>query len=259
MVLAGSKNMSGAAILACEAVFRSGTGILLLGFPESLRAVYKDVLPEAMTLELPETPGHTLAKKADTLILENAESCDVLIIGPGLSENAETIQLIWEIIFSVHKPVVLCADGISALTKGIEVMRSREDENFVSEYLTRKHNELILVLNDGEVKKIAKALKIDAKLMDAETIAEKLGCTVVLTGKQTVIATNTGDTIITRLGGPERATNDSSNILASVIGSFVAQNPEKHLEAIATAVYLFMSAAGNIRDLAQAIRKAEEV
>ena len=274
MVLAGSKNMSGAAMLACEAVFRSGTGILLLGFPESLSTIYKGVLPEAMTLELPESPGHTLAKKADTLILENAESCDVLIVGPGLSENAETIQLIWEVIFTVSKPVVLCADGIVAFTKGIEVMRSKEDETFMNEYLAKRHNELILVLNKGDAKKLAKALKIDIKLSSVEILAAKLDCTIVLTGEQTIIATNTGDTIITRLEGPEHVTDDSNSILTSIIGSFVAQNPGKHSEGIATAVYLHdlatklaststgkkhILASDVIRYLGEAIKQAEEI
>jgi len=283
MVIAGSRGMSGAAILLCEAVFRSGTGILLLGFPESLKAVYKGVLPEAMTLELPETPGHTLAKKADTLILENAESCDAVILGPGLSSNAETIQLIWELVFSLKKPIVLDADGLTALAKGIEVMRTREDEAFMLEYLASRPNELIITPHPGEAAKLATALKLDKKYTNtyiehhkeevAPILAEKLRCTVVLKGYHTVIATNTGETIITRVGGPELATAGSGDVLSGVIGSFVGQNPDKHLEAVATAVYLHAKAgeiakekigersviaSDIIRYLPIAIKKAEE-
>jgi len=283
MVLAGSKGMSGAAILTCEAVFRSGTGILVLGFPEGLKGIYKDVLPEAMTLELPETPGHTLAKKADTLILDNVNSCDVVIIGPGLSGNAETIQLIWELIFSIEKPIVLDADGILAFAKGIEVMRTHESEHFMHEYLARRTNELIITPHPGEAAKLCGALKLSKKYTNkyidenkdevASILAEKLACTVVLKGHHTVIATNTGGVIITRVGGPELATAGSGDVLSGVIGSFMGQNPDKHLEALATAVFLHAKAgelakekvgersviaSDIVRYLPRAIKNAEE-
>lgn len=255
MILAGSKGMSGAAILTCEAVFRSGTGILVLGFPEGLKGIYKGVLPEAMTLELPETPGHTLAKKAETLILDNAKSCDVVIIGPGMSQNAETIQLIWELIFAIKKPIVLDADGLTAFAKGIEVMRVHEDETFMNEYLAKRPNELIITPHPGEAAKLAHALKLDKKFTNkyveqhkaemAQILAEKLNCTVVLKGYQTVVVKNTGETVITRVGGPELATAGSGDVLSGIIGSFIGQNPGKHLEAITTAVYLH-SKAGEI-------------
>jgi NAD(P)H-hydrate epimerase len=55
-VLAGSAGLTGAAILTCEAIFRSGTGLLVLGFPEGLRSIYKEIIPEAMTLPLRKRP-----------------------------------------------------------------------------------------------------------------------------------------------------------------------------------------------------------
>lgn len=283
MVLAGSRGMSGTAILTCEAVFRSGTGILILGFPESLKTAYKEVLPTAMTLELPETPSQSLAKRADTLILENARSCDVVVMGPGLSCNAETIQLIWELIFAIDKPIVLDGDGISALAQGIAVMRSRENDAFVTQYFADKHGELIITPSLGEAAKLVQAFKIDKKFTNkyveahneeiAQLLATKLCCTVVLKGQHPVVATKTGETIITRTGGSGHVTQSSSDVLSSVIGSFVGQNPTKQLEAIATAVYLH-SKAGElakekvgersviasdiIRYLPAAIKKAEE-
>lgn len=283
MIFAGSKNMAGAAMLACEAVFRSGTGILLLGFPSSLKAIFSGVLSDAMMLELPETPSHTISKKADETALEHANSCDVTIIGPGLSENAETVQLIWELVFGIKKSVILCEDGIRAFTRGIIVMRSREDENFMTNYLQTKHGELVLVVTEGELLKLAAALKTDkeylpkgnnTKLIQLVSIlAEKLACTIVLASANSQITTNTGVTIITRQKGSEVVTDNSTGVLASIIGSFMAQSPEKHIEAIATAVYLHglaaklageeqdrtdISTSDILRYLPKAIKKAEE-
>jgi NAD(P)H-hydrate epimerase len=259
MILAGSKHKTGIAMLICEAVFRSGTGVLVLGFPESLKGIYKGVLPEAMTLELPETPGHTLSKKAENLILDNANSCDVSIIGPGLSTNAETVQLVWELLFTLKKPVVLADDGVAAFIKGLEVMRAHESEEFMVDYLGGRKNELIILMTTGEATKLAKILQIGPYTRELATIlAEKLNCTVILQAKDIEIATNTGDYIITPQGASEQPTANSGDILSGVIGSFIGQNPEKQLEGIATAVYLYTKSAGNIRNLPKVIRESEE-
>jgi len=248
LIIAGSKGSTGTAILTCEAVFRSGTGILLLGFPESLKSFYKDVLPEAMTLELPETPGHTLSRKAKNLILENVRSCDVTIIGPGLSTNAETIGLIWEVIFDITKPVVVDADGLIALIKGIEVMRARECEEFVTEYFKKRPNLMVITADAGELSKLARALKLDKKYTNryielhkeefAPMIAQKLSCYAVIKGLQTVMAAPEGQIIVNRIDTPNINMASADDVLSGVVVSFMGQNPDKPLEAISTAIFL---------------------
>jgi NAD(P)H-hydrate epimerase len=281
MVLAGSRNMTGAAILTCEAIFRSGTGIILLGYPKSLRYVYKDFMPEAMTLELPETPSHSLSKAAKDEIISNAKSCDVLVIGPGLSQNAETIQLIWEIVFETTKAIVLDADGLTALAMGIKVIKSKESEEYLKDFFAKRKSELILTPHPGEASKLCAALGLDKKYTNkyiemnkkeiAPILADLLSCTVVLKGHDTTIAYQE-KTIVNRVGGPELATAGSGDVLSGIVGSFVGQNPTNHFEAITTAVYLHglsgklakdkfsersLMASDIIRFLPQAIKIAE--
>lgn len=286
-LLAGSKGMTGAAILACEAVFRSGTGILTLGFPETIKEVYRNILPEAMTLPLSSTPSGSVAKKAHDEILDQIKSCDVVIIGPGLSTNAETIQLVWELIYEIDKPIVLDADGLTAYSKGIEVIRSKESLLFLDEYLLKKKGELILTPHAGEAEKIIKAGKFDefkGKKTDTKYIelhkreigpilAKKLHAIVILKGHETVIADPEEGIVINRVGGPELATAGTGDVLSGIIGSFVAQNKDKMFEAICTAVYLHglagkiakdkigersVIASDIIRYLPEAIKKSEE-
>lgn len=250
LVLAGSKGMSGAAILTCEAIFRSGTGILTLGFPDKLKGVYKEILPEAMTLPLPSTLSESLSKRGEAEILEQAKSHDVVVIGPGLSTNAETIQLVWELIFKLEKPIVLDTDGLTAMAKGIEVMRTHETEEFMDEYFKKLKSPLIITPHPGEAAKIINAAKfpelkktkpeyiVSHKEEVASLISEKLGIYTVLKGHDTVIAEPLGNVIINRVGGPELATAGTGDVLSGIIGSFIGQNPEKLLKALSTAVYL---------------------
>jgi NAD(P)H-hydrate epimerase len=252
LVLAGSKGMSGAAILTCEAVFRSGTGILLLGFPESLKSIYAEILPEAMTLPLPETLSQSLAKKSEKMIKEQARSCDVVIIGPGLSSNAETVHLVWQLIFEIEKPIVLDADGLTALAKGIEVMRSKEKLAFMVDFFRKKVGELVLTPHPGEALKIINAIKpielvkqkITADYIEknkekiAPIISSYLNAITILKGHDTVITDSMGKTVINKVGGPELATAGAGDVLSGIVGSFIGQNPKQIFEACCTAVYL---------------------
>ncbi len=259
LVIAGSKNMVGSAILTCEAVFRSGTGILLLGFPESLKNIYKDILPEAMTLSLPETPALTLSQKAKDDIVAQSDACDVVIIGPGLSQNSETVQLIWQLIFAIEKPIVLDADGLEALAKGIEVIKSKENNDFLINYFNKKTGSLIITPHPGEAYKLFQAIKPDEfkdikvtpdyieknKKVIVPIIAHYLNCLVVLKGHDTIICQPNGETVINKIGGPELATSGSGDVLSGIIGSFVGQNSKQIFAASCTAVYLH-GAAGEI-------------
>jgi hydroxyethylthiazole kinase-like uncharacterized protein yjeF len=287
LVLAGSKGMTGAAILASEAVFRSGTGILTLGFPDRLKEFYKDLLPEAMTLALPSTLSDSLSKKGHDAITEQAKSCDVALVGPGLSTNAETVQLIWDLIFELEIPIVLDADGINALATGIEVMRKKESEEFMTDFFKEIKSCLILTPHPGEAHRILKAInnesynpkKFTAEYIEkhkpeiAQFISKSIGCITILKGHDTAIA-DKERVIVNKVGGPELATAGTGDVLSGIIASFIAQNPNKMFEAAATAVYLHglsgaiakdkssersVVASDVIRFLPEAIKKAEEL
>jgi NAD(P)H-hydrate epimerase len=284
LVLAGSKGMTGAAILTCEAVFRSGTGILLLGFPKSLKQIYKEILPEAMTLELPETPSISISKKAEPEILDQAKASDMVVIGPGMSTNAETIQVIWQLLFEIEKPIVLDADGLTAFAKGIEVLRTKESIDFMRDYLKKIKNALVITPHPQEAARIINAAKFDEyKKVKADYIekhkeeiapfmANHFNAIVVLKGHNTVIAEPNGRVVVNRGGGPELATAGSGDVLSGIVGSFIGQNPKQIFEAICTAVYLHglsgqiskekvgersVLASDVIRYLPEAIKRAE--
>ncbi len=257
LVIAGSRGMTGAALLTCEAAFRSGTGILTLAFPEELKIAYKDILPEAMTLPLPQTHSGSLSKSAKEEIIEQAKISDVVVIGPGLSENSETVQLVWEVLSEIKKSMVIDADGLKALAHGIEAIRSKKGIEAVEEYFQNIEPKIILTPHPGEAGKIIKALGFDKrnyekasyidkhKAAAAKIISEHLNCHTVLKGYNTVIVSQKGQIIEDKVGGPELATAGTGDVLSGMIGSFWAQNPQKAFKATATAVYLH-SLAGKI-------------
>lgn len=285
LVIAGSRGMAGAAALTLEAAYRAGAGMVTLGFPEGLVAVYKKILPEAMTLSLPETPGGTLSAKAKDKILENVSDFDCVVIGPGLSQNAETQQLVWEIFFEIKKPIILDADGLNAISLGFKVIKGAKKAGDIIEFLKGRKEPTVITPHAGEMLRIIKAIrgrgeyqKITSEYIDknkaeiAGFVAEQLGFITVLKGHETVIAKN-DRLVINKTGNPGMATAGAGDVLSGIIGTFVSQNLKRIFEATSTAVYIHglagdiasqkigersVIASDIIKYLPDAIKKAEK-
>ncbi|MFA5374026.1 MAG: NAD(P)H-hydrate dehydratase, partial [Candidatus Omnitrophota bacterium] len=117
-ILAGSAGLSGAAVLCAKAALRSGAGLVTLGIPASLNGpIIKIKPPEVMTLPLPETKEISLSPAAYNKIKEFSRKTDIIAIGPGLSQNKATQELILKVIAGIDKPMVIDADGLNSLVK----------------------------------------------------------------------------------------------------------------------------------------------
>lgn len=252
-IIAGSARKANHPIQVCEAVFRSGTGIITLGFPEKIKGVYQDFLPEAMMLPLDSTPSDSLSQKAKIKIMEQALVSDATIIGPGISENAETTHLAWELITEIKGNIIVTTDALLAFIKGLKVMRDKEDQEYLSDYFkNRVKGKITLVLNMAELTKLAKTLKVleSLDLKKISTAKEKkdtlteivkmTGVSLVL-NDQDIIFINPQKIIITP-GLSVVASAHKNEILAAITTSFIGQNPEKPESATTTAVYLYSTA-----------------
>ena len=125
LVLAGSKGLTGAAALCCTSALRAGAGAVVLGTPEPVYPILARKLTEAMVFPLPATSAGTLSLAALDAIREKLSWADVLVIGPGLSLNSETQQLILKILLEYRGKVLIDADGLNALAvHGISKLRS---------------------------------------------------------------------------------------------------------------------------------------
>lgn len=241
LILAGSKNMSGAALLTAEAAFRSGAGLVILGYPENLKEVYQKMLPEAMSLILPETPSGSLSLKAFDAILQAIEDIDLVVLGPGLTRNRETQQLIEKLVVELNKPLVIDADGLNAIA---------DSSQEVKDIFLKRQKETIITPHFGEMSRLTKipVKEIEEnKLRIAREYSQAWKIILVLKGFETVISQGKGRVVINKSGGPGLATAGTGDVLAGVIATFGAQNLKKLFEATATAVYIH----GLAGDLAQ--------
>ncbi|MDP3732876.1 MAG: NAD(P)H-hydrate dehydratase [Candidatus Omnitrophota bacterium] len=230
-ILSGSERFSGAAVLCSEAAMRSGAGLVTLGIPKSLnRAIIKIKPKEVMTFPLPETSDGTLSLSGYKKIKDFVKSIDVLVVGPGLSQNKSTQGLVRKVVSKIGKPMVVDADGLNALVGHLKMLSA------VSCQLSAK----ILTPHSGEMARLMgmsiKRVQADRKGI-AKKFAEDYKVTVVLKGDNTVVADYNGNLYINKTGNPGMATAGSGDVLAGMIAALLGQGLSK-FEASKYAVYL---------------------
>lgn len=95
--VAGSTGFTGAARLACEAILKTGSGLITLGTPRSLNNIFEITLKEVMTYPLCDDNG-ILTKDAFDDILKFAQKCNVCLIGCGMSLTDGTRYIVENIV-----------------------------------------------------------------------------------------------------------------------------------------------------------------
>lgn len=225
-ILAGSLGFTGSAILTAGACLRAGAGLVTLGIPCSLHNVFARRVRELMLKPLPETTAKTLNIQAYAEIIKFLkDKADVLVIGPGISQNKSTQQLICKIIKNCPKPIVIDADGLNALAGQLNILRR-------AKYEGRK---AIITPHTGEMSRLT-GLSAAYINKNRKSVAKKLATdyniTVILKGHNTVVA-DKKDIYINKTGNPGMSTAGSGDVLSGIIGALLAQG----LNAFSAAKY----------------------
>ena len=237
LVLAGCRGMTGAAALACSGALRSGAGLVTLGVPQSVVNVFAVKLTEAMILPLPETKEGTTGAGAFKIINEfmQRKKINAIAIGPGLSTNEETQELVRKLVSDTRVPCVLDADGINAFS-GHESL------------LGTVKSKVIITPHQGElsrlIKKDIKDIEKD-RIGTAKSFAKKYGLICVLKGYQTVIS-NGIYSFINPTGNPGMASGGTGDVLTGILAGLLCQLPRADILDIARAGVFLHGLAGDI-------------
>ena len=135
LIIAGSKGMTGAAILATYGALRSGAGVTITINPSSLNDIYEKTIIEGMTFSVEDNNSGFLAEEHYDIIMEKIDWADSVVIGPGLGRNPSTQELIKKLVFNVRKPIVLDADGLYPFSNKIEILCQRASPLIITPHL----------------------------------------------------------------------------------------------------------------------------
>lgn len=230
-IVAGSKGLTGAGIMASKAALRSGGGLITLGCCESLNSIFEVALHEVMTLPLADN-GVSLTKENADKIIEKANESSVIAFGCGLSNTPDIYNILKKIIREVNVPIVIDADGINALSRNINILKSAKAPVILTPHIAEFSR--ISGLSVDEINRDTKNIALD--------FAKKYNVTLVLKSNNTIVAKSDGTVKTNILGNPGMATGGSGDVLTGIIASFVGQGI---LNAAECGVYVH-SLAGDI-------------
>ncbi|MEO8423336.1 MAG: NAD(P)H-hydrate dehydratase [Actinomycetota bacterium] len=213
VVVAGSRDMTGAAGLIARGAGRIGTGLVQVAAPEGILPVVQAGLAESTFLPLPETSVGTVAAAALDTLLDRLEGADAVAIGPGLSTNEETADLVRRLVRDCPVPFVLDADGLNAFTGRAAELADRKSDAVLTPHVGE-----FVRLSGVSARELA-----DDRMTHARALAERTGAVTLLKGSRTLVATPDGVVRINPTGGPVLATAGSGDVLTGIIGGLLAR------------------------------------
>lgn len=222
-IIAGSSGYTGAAYLASQAALLSGSGLVTLAVGKSIYPIMAMKLTEVMVKQFFETKDYSLSLLAEKEILNFCQRCDCVAIGPGISQNKETQNLVRNLTGKIEKPIVLDADGLNAFATHPEELK-------------KSLSPLILTPHPGEMARLTgkDISEIQNNRKDiALSFAHQYNIVLVLKGFQTIVARPNGDYYVNETGNVGMATGGMGDCLTGIIASFVGQGLEPFNAAIA--------------------------
>jgi len=197
LVVAGSRDMTGAAYLAALGALRAGAGLVTVACAPEARAVIRNRLPEAMTIGFSQIFSYVKKRRISTLA-----------IGPGLGVGRSQKNLIKKLL-ALCLPTVLDADGLNNLA--------------LSDL--HRHSQLVMTPHEGELAHLTGKTRMTVHRQRerlSQDTARMVGGVCLLKGHRTVISDSKAVHINTT-GTPAMATGGMGDVLTGVIAGLLAQ------------------------------------
>lgn len=210
LVVAGSREIPGAAVLAATAALRAGAGKLVIATGESVAMHLAFAVPEARVIALPETPRGAFSRQGLDRVRAAAQRADAALIGSGLMDEEGSTDFVRVLLpLLTHAPVVLDALAMNVLKD-----RGGADQL------------LLFTPHAGEMAHLTGRSKqeiVAAPEQAAVAAARRWNCVVALKGGTTLIATPSGERWRHAGNQPGLATSGSGDVLAGLIAGLLAR------------------------------------
>ncbi|MBC7796862.1 MAG: NAD(P)H-hydrate dehydratase [Pyrinomonadaceae bacterium] len=234
LIIAGSKNMSGAAVLCADSAMQSGVGLVTIATPDAAQTpVASRVKPEIMVLGFDSTESGAISETALQKVLDLSAKMNAVAIGCGLGSSEETTRkFVRGFIENRKTPVVIDADALNALAP----------------FDLRGSDELPIILTPhiGEMRRLLgvdETFDFTNRVSIVREFAQKHHVILVLKGERALIANEYGDVVINPTGNSGLGKAGNGDTLTGIICGFIAQTVANQREpdifqAVVAALYI---------------------
>lgn len=213
MLVAGSRGMSGAAVLSGLGALRSGAGLVYVAVPDNIVDVVATSEPSFLTVPLPIQDGQ-LIKSATQVVQEKSAGMDAIGIGPGAGRSSSSDQVLLDLMTSIPLPMVVDADGLNVLAESATP----------ADHIKSEHPR-ILTPHAGEFARLRR-VSIPDVLENREEMAvdyaAQMNIVLVFKGHETLV-TDGAKIYRNGTGNPGMATGGTGDVLTGLVTGLLAQ------------------------------------
>jgi NAD(P)H-hydrate epimerase len=210
VVWAGSRETPGAGILALRGGLRAGAGLVSWAVDEATLDFAPEPPPEVM---LKVSAFRESVRNWTERTLERATA---VVAGPGLDGAGESYEHLYDLLELCEVPMCLDAEALNLMAERPELWKLIDAPVVIT-----PHPKEMARLTASTVA----AVQAD-RIGLASTFAMDRNCVVVLKGAHTVVSSPDGFSVVIGAGNPGMATGGSGDVLAGVIGAFLAAGLE---------------------------------
>ncbi|MGB3491851.1 MAG: NAD(P)H-hydrate dehydratase [Elainellaceae cyanobacterium] len=219
LLVCGSSQYMGAAILAARAARASGVGMLSVAVPDTLKPILVGHLPDGLVIGCPEDETGAIAHFPESIDLGRYSA---IACGPGLTLHAE---LVVRLLLDQDVPLLLDADGLNVLAglDPIAILKQRRSPTILTPHV----GEFRRLFSEMEGRSRESGVGGDQKgdrLSQAQAAARQSQALVILKGAQTVIAAPDGSLWVNPHSTPALARGGSGDVLTGLLAGLLAQN-----------------------------------
>lgn len=210
LAICGSRGYTGAAYFAAQSAVRTGSGVVILCTPETVYPILATKLSEPVVAPISCNDNGRITQEGALEALSIGRKARAILFGCGIGLDDDTIQAVLTICQKSKVPLILDADGISALASHKDILRSIEPP-------------VILTPHIGEFSRLINKPINSITSEDASSFAQETGAIILLKGHRTIIAAPDGQMFRNTSGNPGMAKGGSGDVLAGIILSLCGQ------------------------------------
>jgi|1185.fasta_scaffold81314_2 ADP-dependent NAD(P)H-hydrate dehydratase len=231
LIIAGHRDVPGAALLAGLGALRSGAGVLRIATGRTNAPHLALAMPEAMVIGFPEgNTGEIEAGQSEQLI-SLADDADAVLVGPGMLDEDQVGSICKKLLQKMDGPPLLLDAAAFTALRHLDLP-------------PEKQLRLVCTPHAGEMAKftgIERRRILEDPLGVAQKVAKKLRAVIAMKGAETYIVSPSTKTLHNAHGTIGLATSGSGDTLAGILVGLLARGTDPFL-ATAWAVFLHAEA-----------------
>lgn len=205
-VIAGSKDMSGAAFLCSKAAYMTGSGLVKIYTHETNRVILQSLLPEAIM------QTYDSCESALSCIADAVKWASVIVVGPGIGIDTISKHMLYQLLKDATVPIVADADALNILSEDMQPLKMTSAPLVITPHM--KEMSRLLRMNVSDLK--------ESRMQISNDFAEDMNVTVVLKDARTIVTNGNGYIYLNLVGNDGMSTGGSGDILSGIIAGMIA-------------------------------------